>query len=346
MEFRRASTLRAVEAVVGEVEASVVGAVEAPGRPRATMDARTVSVWSGVRWFVQGAAVGCVRPGGCCCGRLLRGCSCYRRLPPLLLPPPPLLLLLLPVVVLPVRCCRWWCCRCRWWCCRRRWCWCRRSRCRCRCSRCCHCCRCCRWWCCRCLGGAAAAVAGAGAGAPAAAAAADVPLAHTKARGEGAERVEVGDSRRLRGSWTSIHDNGRRIVTASAGRCRGASLRGLWHASVMRGGLRLLLGRGAGRAGVREAAVREAAEGATGGGGAKARSSLGPRVSSIARLLDRHTRRRPAHRDRFGRALPLSVSARTLPAIGIGMGTAREWLRCRRRSISGGVACDDSWRRA
>ena len=68
----------------------------------------------GVRWFVQGAAVGCVRPGGYCGGRLLRGCSCYRRLLPLLLPPPPLLLLLpvlplpvvLPVVVLPVRCCR------------------------------------------------------------------------------------------------------------------------------------------------------------------------------------------------------------------------------------------------
>ena len=78
-----------------------------------------MSVWSGVRWFVQGAAVGCVRPGGYCGGRLLRGCSCYRRLLPLLLPPPPPLLLLLPVlpvlpllplplpvVVLPVRCCR------------------------------------------------------------------------------------------------------------------------------------------------------------------------------------------------------------------------------------------------
>ena len=94
----------------------------------ATTDARTVSVWSGVRWFVRGV-VGCVRPGGYCCGRLVRGCSCcYRRLPPLLLPPPPLLpvlpLLPLPVVVLPVRCCRWWCFRSRWWCCRRRWCWC------------------------------------------------------------------------------------------------------------------------------------------------------------------------------------------------------------------------------
>jgi len=42
----------------------------------------------------------------------------------------------------------------------------------------------------------------------------------------------------------------------------------------------------------------------------------GARFSSIARLLDRHTRRRPAHRDRFGRALPLSVSARTLAGIG------------------------------
>ena len=114
-----------------DADARAVADAHDPGRAggRVGNDGRTDGECVvGVRWFVQGAAVGCVRPGGYCGGRLLRGCSCYRRLLPLLLPPPPPLLLLLPVlpvlpvlplplpvVVLPVRCCRCWCCRCRWW---------------------------------------------------------------------------------------------------------------------------------------------------------------------------------------------------------------------------------------
>ena len=98
----------------------------------------------------------------------------------------------------------------------------------------------------------------------------------------------------------------------------------------------------------KELANCEAAAACDSGGGAEARSSLGPRLSSIARLLGHHVRQQPAHRDRLGRAQPLSMFARTLapPSAARGMGTAREWLRCRRRSISGGVAYDDSWRRA
>ena len=79
--------------------------------------------------------------------------------------------------------------------------------------------------------------------------------------------------------------------------------------------------------------MRGAAEGAAGGGGAEARSSLGPRLSSIARLLGHHVRQQPSHRDSFGRALPLSVSARTLAGIGDERSTEPRGstARCERR---------------
>ena len=95
---------------------------------------------------------------------------------------------------------------------------------------------------------------------------------------------------------------------------------------------------------------------------AEARSSPGPRFPLIARLLERHTRRRPAHRgakarssvgprqrsahrDRLGRAQPLSVSARALAGIGDERSTEPRGstARCGRRLLSCWAVAPTEW---
>jgi len=143
------------------------------------------------------------------------------------------------------------------------------------------------------------------------------PWRPSATRGMGAERVEVGDSRRLRGSWATTCRGTRRFVTVSAVRSRGGRLRGLWRPSATRG-----RGRGAERVEV--------------GDSRRLRGSWATTCGNKRRIVTVS-----AVRSRGGRLRGLWRPSATRD-----MGTAREWLRCRRRSISGGVACDDSWRRA